>query len=90
MKITIKDLFEDYDLLRHLKVDKEVKINERDLKIIIEGRIEEAFSKGVIDKDELSDDIYKGIEDTLSDTEVETNVKLDHWSDHDTVDIEVR
>ena len=90
MKITIKDLFEDYDLLRHLKVDKEVKINERDLKIIIEGRIEEAFSKGVIDKDELSDDIYKGIEDTLSDTEVETNVKLDPWSDHDTVDIEVR
>lgn len=90
MKITIKDLFEDYDLFRHLKVDKEVKINERDLKIIIEGRIEEAFSKGVIDKDELSDDIYKGIEDTLSDTEVETNVKLDPWSDHDTVDIEVR
>lgn len=90
MKITIKDLFEDYDLFRHLKVDKEVKINERDLKIIIEGRVEEAFSKGVIDKDELSDDIYKGIEDTLSDTEVETNVKLDPWSDHDTVDIEVR
>lgn len=90
MKITIKDLFENYDLLRHLKVDKEVMINERDLKIIIEGRIEEAFSKGVIDKDELSDDIYKGIEDTLSDTEVETNVKLDPWSDHDTVDIEVR
>lgn len=89
MKITIKDLFENYNLFRHLKVDKEVKINERDLKIIIEGRIEEAFSKGVIDKDELSEDIYKGIEDTLSDTEVETNVKLDLWSDHDTVDIEV-
>ena len=90
MKITIKDLFEDYDLFRHLKVDKEVKINERDLKIIIEGRIEEAFSKGVIDKDELSDDIYQGIEDALSDTEVETNIKLDPWSDHDTVDIEVK
>lgn len=90
MKITIKDLFENYDLFRHLKVDKEVMINERDLKIIIEGRIEEAFSKGVIDKDELSEDIYKGIEDTLSDTEVETNVKLDLWSDHDTVDIEVK
>lgn len=90
MKITIKDLFEDYDLFRHLKVDKEVNINERDLKIIIEGRIEEAFSKGVIDKDELSEDIYKGIEDALSDTEVETNVKLDPWSDHDTVDIEVK
>ncbi|BCG66345.1 hypothetical protein [Staphylococcus phage vB_SsapH-Golestan101-M] len=90
MKITIKDLFENYDLFRHLKVDKEVMINERDLKIIIEGRIEEAFSKGVIDKDELSEDIYKGIEDTLSDTEVETNVKLGLWSDHDTVDIEVK
>ncbi|WFG33996.1 hypothetical protein F10086_74 [Staphylococcus phage vB_SauM_JDF86] len=90
MKITIKDLFENYDLFRHLKVDKEVMINERDLKIIIEGRIEEAFSKGVIDKDELSEDIYKGIEDTLSDTEVETNVKLGLWADHDTVDIEVK
>lgn len=89
MKITIKDLFEDYDLFRHLEVDKEVKINERDLKIIVEDTIEEAFNKGVIDKDELSEDIYKGIEDTLSDTEVETNIKLDPWSDHDTVDIEV-
>ena len=90
MKVTIRDLFEDYDLFRHLKVDKEVKINERDLKIIIEGRIEEAFSKGVIDKNDLSEDIYQGIEDALSDTEVETNIKLDPWSDHDTVDIEVR
>lgn len=89
MKITVKDLFENYDLFRHLKVDKEVKINERDLEIIIEDTIEEAFNRGVIDKDELSEDIYKGIEDTLSDTEVETNVKLDPWSDHDTVDIEV-
>lgn len=89
MKITVKDLFENYDLFRHLKVDKEVKINERDLEIIIEDTIEEAFNRGVIDKDELSEEIYKGIEDTLSDTEVETNVKLDPWSDHDTVDIEV-
>lgn len=90
MKITIKDLFENYDLFRHLKVDKEVKINDRELKFIIEDIVEEAFNKGVIDKDELSDDIYKGIEDALSDTEVETNVKLGLWSDHDTVDIEVK
>lgn len=89
MKITIKDLFEDYDLFRHIKVDKEVKINEREFETIIEDTIEEAFNKGVIDKDELLEDIYKGIEDTLSDTEVETNIKLDPWSDHDTVDIEV-
>ncbi|AVP40307.1 hypothetical protein HOS99_gp054 [Staphylococcus phage phiSA_BS1] len=90
MKITIKDLFENYDLFRHLKVDKEVMINEREFKTIIEDTIEEAFNKGVIDKDELSEDIYKGIEDTLSDTEVETKVKLGLWSDHDTVDIEVK
>lgn len=90
MKITIKDLFENYDLFRHLKVDKEVMINEVDFKTIIEDTIEEAFNKGVIDKDYLSDDIYKGIEDALSDIEVETKVKLGLWSDHDTVDIEVK
>jgi len=90
MKITIRDLFENYDLFRHLKVDKEVMINEIEFKTIIEVVIAEAFNKGVIDKDELSEDIYKGIEDVLSDIEVETNVKLDTWSDHDTVDIEVR
>lgn len=90
MKITIKDLFEDYDLFRHLEVNKEIKINEGALKIIIEDTIEEAFNKGVIDKDNLLEDIYKGVEDVLSDTEVETKVKLDPWSDHDTVDIEVK
>lgn len=90
MKITIKDLFEDYDLFRHLEVDEKFNINERSLRIIIGDTIEEAFSKGVIDKDNLSDDIYEGIEDVLYDTEVETKVKLDPWSDHDTVDIEVK
>lgn len=90
MKITIKDLFEDYDLFRHLEVDEEFNINERALRMIIEDTIEEAFSKGVIDKDILSDDIYEGIEDVLYDTEVETKVELDPWSDHDTVDIEVK
>lgn len=90
MKVTIRDLFEDYDLFRHLKVDKEVSINEKELKTIIKDTIEESFSRGIIDKNDLSEDIYQGIEDALYDTEVETNIKLDPWSDHDTVDIEVR
>lgn len=90
MKVTIRDLFEDYDLFRHLKVDKEVMINERELKDIIESILEKAFNRGIIDKDELSEDIYQGIENTLADTEVEIEVNLDNWADHDTVDIEVR
>ena len=90
MKVTIRDLFEDYDLFRHLKVDKEVNINEKELKTIIKDTIEESFSRGIIDKDELSEDIYQGIENTLADTEVEIEVNLDNWADHDTVDIEVR
>lgn len=89
MKVTIRDLFEDYDLFRHLKVDKEVMINERELKDIIESILEKAFNRGIIDKDELSEDIYQGIENTLADTEVEIEVNLDNWADHDTVDIEV-
>ena len=90
MKVTIRDLFEDYDLFRHLKVDKEVNINEKELKTIIKDTIEESFSRGIIDKNDLSEDIYQGIEDVLYDTEVEIEVNLDNWSDHDTVDIEVR
>ena len=90
MKVTIRDLFEDYDLFRHLKVDKEVNINEKELKTIIKDTIEESFSRGIIDKNDLSEDIYQGIENTLlADTEVEIEVNLDNWADHDTVDIEV-
>ena len=90
MKVTIRDLFEDYDLFRHLKVDKQVNINEKELKTIIKDTIEESFSRGIIDKNDLSEDIYQGIENTLlADTEVEIEVNLDNWADHDTVDIEV-